>query len=158
MKTLNNFYTQCYSSIRFKSKRRGEDYPNFSKKELINWLLKNGIENKWILYIESGYDKNLKPSIDRINDYGIYEFSNMQLLTWRENLIKGVNGEKHNKNCINKQNMKKVNLVKSINDKCSIEFNSLIDCANWLGVHKVSVSRVLCGNRKTIKGYKVIQL
>jgi hypothetical protein len=49
-------------------------------------------------------------------------------------------------------------IFKKIDDKCSIAFDSLIDCSNWLGVHKVSVSRVLCGERKTIKGWKVILL
>lgn len=157
-KTLKNYYTQVYSSIRYKSKRRGEDYPLFNKLELIEWLINSGIEHMWDNYVNSGYDKNIKPSIDRIDDYGIYEFENMQLITWKENNIKGVNCEKHHINSCNKQNMKKVGLVKNLNDKAIIEFESLIDCAVWLGVHKESVSRVLNGRRKTIKGYKVILL
>ncbi len=158
MKTLRQYYTQVYSSIRHKSKRRGDEMPSFSKDELIDWLLLNGIEHLWINYIESGYNKDLKPSIDRIDDYGVYSFDNMQLITWRENNIKGVNGDKHHKSCHNKQNRKPVGLVKDIKDNCFIAFDSLIECAAWLGVHKVSVSRVLCGKRKTIKGYKVIAL
>lgn len=155
---IDKFITQVYSSVRYKSKRRGDAMPKFTKDELREWLFANGLESKWIAYLESGLDKNKKPSIDRINDYGVYEFSNMQLITWKENQIKGVNGKKHHNACHNKQNMKKVGLVKSVNDKCSIAFESLIECAEWLGVHKVSVSRVLCGSRKTIKGYKVIEL
>ena len=158
MQTLKKYYTQVYSSVRYKSKRRGEKYPKFTKIDLINWLKENRIEKMWIDYIESGYNKGLKPSIDRINDYGIYEFSNMQLITWEENNVKGVNGLKHHNSCHNKQNRKSVGLVKNLKDKCCISFDSLIECADWLGVHKVSVSRVLCGKRKTIKGWKVIEL
>lgn len=157
MQTLKQYYTQVYSSIRYKSKRRGEPYPKFNKEQLIDWLNSNNIKQLWIDYLESGYNKDLKPSIDRIDDYGIYEFNNMQLITWKQNQLKGVNGIKHHLNSHNKQNRKKVGLVKNLNDKAIIEFESLIDCANWLGVHKVSVSRVLCGDRKTIKGYKVIE-
>jgi len=156
MKTLKNYYTQVYSSARYKSKRRGEPYPSFTKQELIQWLIGMGVQSMWIEYVESGYDKNLKPSIDRLDDYGAYEFSNMRLVTWRDNLISGVNGKKHHKNSTNEQNKKAVILhTGSEHDIPTLRFESLIDCADWLKVHKVSVSRVLTGKRKTIKGYKL---
>lgn len=158
MQTLKQYYTQVYSSVRYKSKRRGDNMPKFNKQELIKWLVDNGVESMWIKYIESGYDKNVKPSIDRIDDYGSYTFGNMQLITWRENQIKGVNSKKHHNACHNRQNTKKVGLVKNLEDSVIIVFDSLNECATWLGVHKVSVSRVLCGQRKTIKGWKVIAI
>jgi hypothetical protein len=153
--TLNSFYTKAYSSIRSRSKKRGEKYPPITKTQLIDWLLINNIKLMWTRYVESGYNKDLRPSIDRPDDYLGYSFSNMQLITWRENLLKGVNGEKHHKNCHNRQNRKEVVLlVESL--KASIKFKSIGACAEWLGVHPVSVSRVLIGVRKTIKTHKVV--
>jgi hypothetical protein len=156
MKTIKYYYTQVYSSVRYKSKRRGEEYPSFTKKELIQWLISMGLQQMWITYAESGYNKDLKPSIDRLDDYGVYEFYNMRLVTWRENLIAGVNGKKHHKNCHNKQNEKAINLLTGSNIGITkVNFSSVKDCAKWLKVHPVSVSRVLTGMRKKIKGYKV---
>lgn len=155
--TLKGYLTQAFSSVRYKSKRRGEDYPNFTKNEFILWMHKNNVYLKWLEYIESDYDINKKPSVDRIDDYKPYTFDNMQLITWKENRLKGVNGEKHHLSCHNRQNMKKVKIVNVFGETIKT-FDSVIDCAEFLGVHKVSVSRVLCGKRKSIKGYKIISL
>jgi len=147
---IETYITQAFSSIRHKSKRRGAELPNFSKIELKIWLYENGLREKWIDYIESGYDKFKKPSIDRIDDYGIYEFSNMQLMTWRENMIKGVNGEKHHNNSKNQNLTKPV----FIWDKLGVlkkECKNYKEASDYLGCHIVSISRATTGKRKTIK-------
>ena len=149
---INQYITQTYSSIRYKSKRRGDHYPEITKAELTVWLYKSGLREKWIIYIESGYDKDLKPSINRINDYGIYEFSNMELITWRENLIKGVNGKKHHKNSTNKNLRKKVYIWNKQNDLIAI-FNSHKEASIYLDCHITSISRAVTKKRKTLKGY-----
>ena len=41
----------------------------------------------------------MNPSIDRIDDYTEYIFSNMQLITWAENDLKGSNGRKNKESC-----------------------------------------------------------
>jgi len=38
--------------------------------------------NNWVKH---GYDKWYKPSVDRLNDDKGYSFSNIQLVTWKEN-------------------------------------------------------------------------
>lgn len=147
---IEQYITQAYSSIRSKSKRRGDKYPSFSKIELTKWLYENGLLEKWINYIESNFDKNKKPSIDRISDYGIYEFSNMQLITWRENMIKGVNGEKHNNNSKNQNLTKSVYIWDKLGN-LKKECKNYKEAANYLNCHLVSISRATTGKRKTIK-------
>lgn len=149
---INKFITQAYSSVRYKSKRRGHKLPEFTKDELRDWLFENGLESKWITYLESGLDKNKKPSIDRIDDYGIYEFSNMQLITWRENMIKGVNGKKHHKNSHN-QNLTKPCFIWSKEGRLIKECKTYRSAANYLDCHIVSISRAVTKRRKTLKGY-----
>lgn len=153
MRNQKTFFTQAYSSVRFKSKRMGRKLPEFSKQDLIDWLNENGFQNLWAEYEKVGYEKDIRPSIDRVDDYKGYSFDNMQLITWKENQIKGVNGVKHHKNCHNRQNRKSVNLFKD--GKFIKSFDSLIDCADFLGCHKVSVSRCLTGRRKSILKHNV---
>lgn len=150
METPKQYITQAYSSVRYKSKRRGDKYPTFSKAALTSWLIENGLFELWAAYVHRDYDKDYKPSIDRVDDYKGYYFNNMQLIMWKENRLKGVNGEKHHKACHNRQNRRKVyeydkelNLV-AVHD-------SVNNCAETMGVHPVSISRALTGRRKTIK-------
>lgn len=151
---IEQYITQTYSSIRYKSKRRGDKIPLITKIELRKWLFENGLEKKWIRYIESNFDKKLKPSIDRIDDYGVYEFSNMQLITWYENNKKGSNGLKHHRNSKNKNLQKPCIVIDK--DGISVKFESRIDAAIYLKCHITSISRAITGKRKTIKKYNVI--
>lgn len=149
---IEKYITQVYSSVRYKSKRRGEEYPKFSKLELRHWLFKNNLQEMWITYLESGCDKWKKPSIDRIDDYGVYEFSNMQLITWRENLVKGSNGEKHHKNSKN-QNLAKPVFIWSKTGELKKKCDNYREASEYLGCHLVSISKTTTGVRKTLKNH-----
>ena len=46
----------------------------------------NFLYKQWVL---SNYDKNMKPSFDRIDNKKCYSFDNLQIMTWRENNAKG---------------------------------------------------------------------
>ena len=147
---ISQFITQSYSSLRYKSKRRGDEYPKFTKDEFLIWLYKNRLEAMWIKYIESGFDKNQRPSVDRIDDYGVYEFSNMQLITWRENNLKGVNGLKHHNNSKNEKFMKPVFIWNKAGELIK-ECRNSKEVSDFLGCHLNSISRAITGKRKSIK-------
>ena len=147
---INKFITQAYSSVRYKSKRRGDKIPDFSKQELREWLFENKLNDLWQQYVSSEYDINKKPSIDRIDDYKGYEFSNMQLITWRENLLKGVNGIKHHRNCKNEHFYKPV-FVWNKSGRFIGKFENQTQAAEFLSCHITSISRCIVGKRKTIK-------
>jgi len=72
------------------SKKRNMPLPTYSKEELYEWLMASQefhhIFNLWII---SGYDTRLAPSIDRANPYKPYTFDNIEIMTWNENDIKG---------------------------------------------------------------------
>ena len=60
--------------------------PSYTKDELIKWGLNNPIfHTLYDLWIKSGFQKSLKPSIDRINDYKSYSFDNIQIVTFSQN-------------------------------------------------------------------------
>lgn len=68
---------------------------NFSYEEFCNWCYENNFKKKYDCWVKSNYNNKIKPSVDRIDDYGIYDFSNMQLITWNENWRKGIDGKKN---------------------------------------------------------------
>lgn len=91
---INTYYSLCAKSL-----RRNHKSPQFSVSELREWMLSQEIfhelYDKWVI---SGYDKWERPSIDRVNDYIGYSFSNMQILTWSENHKKAISDMKNGVN------------------------------------------------------------
>lgn len=57
----------------------------YTKKKLSEWLYKNNFKQAYQSWKDSGFDRNLKPSVDRIDSLKPYSFNNIQLVTWIEN-------------------------------------------------------------------------
>jgi hypothetical protein len=85
-KTKSGVIVKIYSSQKLTSKRRGYASPDYSKEQLEQWCLSQPIFNKLFdEWVQSGYNSDLKPSCDRINDYESYVLSNMKVVTWKQN-------------------------------------------------------------------------
>lgn len=101
--TKNGVITAIWNGQRHSSRYRGMDMPTYTKQELSEWLINqklfHELYDKWV---ESGYFKGNKPSVDRINDYVGYTMDNIQLMTFKQNLDKShqdkING-KNTKQC-----------------------------------------------------------
>lgn len=94
--------TIYYSQIR-SSEMRNHPLPSYTKKELEKWIFSQpNFEKLYNDWVKSDYDRWLKPSIDRLDDYKPYSLDNIQLMTWKENLIKSHQDRKNGIN--NKQN------------------------------------------------------
>lgn len=74
-----------YKTQRHHSKMRGHEPPAYTKQEFKEWLYANGFKEKYDAWVDSGYDKWMKPSCDRIDDYKGYSLDNIRLTTWKEN-------------------------------------------------------------------------
>jgi hypothetical protein len=62
------------------SKIRGHKPPAYTFEELYNWILSQSHFKKlYDRWVESGYKKDLRPSIDRLDDSKGYSFDNIQL-------------------------------------------------------------------------------
>lgn len=83
---INNAYNGQIS----RSKQRNHPLPEYTKDEFRDWYFKQPnlyrLVNNWI---NSGFNKDLIPSVVRINHKLHYKFDNIQLITWKENEIKG---------------------------------------------------------------------
>ena len=89
-KTKRGIIIQMIQTQKTSSKRRNHPMPEYTRKELEEWINAdtafNILYSNWVL---NNYDKNLKPSCDRINDLDHYHFGNIQVITWAENNEKG---------------------------------------------------------------------
>ena len=68
------------------SKARKMELPNYTKQELKEWLYKNNFKSLYDNWISSDFDKDKKPSVDRLDDFKSYSFDNIRLVTWAENI------------------------------------------------------------------------
>mgnify|MGYP003132545530 CR=1 FL=1 len=87
-KKENGVISTIYSTQKQNQKKRGHGEVPYSKDELKNWMYNNGFECLYKNWAKSGYKRDLKPSVDRLNDFEGYSINNIQLITWHENKLK----------------------------------------------------------------------
>lgn len=139
---LTNLYHKM--STRNKASNFGE-LP-FTLEEFQKWGLSdfkfNQLFNAWV---ESDYDHNLKPTVDRTNPRKGYSFSNMSWMFWEDNKKKGyleVANKKHKPIAMFKDGV----LVG--------KFKSIKDAQFFLGMKSNgNISECLSGRRNVVKGY-----
>jgi len=85
--SINNLYLRIYSNQVTHSKTRNHPRPNYTAKELKQWLIQQpNFASLYETYKTSGFKKYLVPSIDRLDPSKPYTFDNIQLVTWQENM------------------------------------------------------------------------
>ena len=88
-KTPKWVLTNIYSHQLSRSRERWFDYPKYTLKELHNLFLDDTkflrIHNEWL---KSWCKKQMKPSVDRINNKKWYSLDNIAIKTWAENRFK----------------------------------------------------------------------
>ena len=89
-KTIEGLLYKMYGSQKLSSRKRDLSPPDYTYVEFSLWCKKQVVFyvlfDRWR---ESNFLKRLVPSVDRIDDYKSYSFSNIQLMTWEENWSKG---------------------------------------------------------------------
>lgn len=95
-----------------------------------------------------GYNKQLKPSIDRIDNRKPYLVNNIHMLTWAENRFKQskMDGKRGRKPAV----------LQILGEKFLNRFKSQRHVVKELGISQGNLSEVLNGKRKTVNGYKFI--
>ena len=150
-KTKDGLISKIYGHQVQNSKKRGHNKPAYSKQELKDWLYSKEkfhvIFNNWV---NSGYEKELIPSIDRKDDYKGYSFNNIQITTWFVN-----NSKAHNdrKNCINNKGSKSVDKL-TLNGDYVCSYKSMSEAYRDTDAKVGHISECCNGNRKQVKGFK----
>ena len=80
---------RMYNNQRSNARGRGMEIPTYSFEWFKEFLVQNGFNEKYQYYLDNNKNKDLAPSVDRINPNISYTEDNIQLITWRENHLKG---------------------------------------------------------------------
>ena len=149
-RTKKGLITKIYATQRSSSKKRGDKLPDYTKKELQEWILSQpNFETLYNNWAESGYNKDLKPSCDRLDDYKPYTLDNIRLVTWEVNVKKGYEDRK---NGINNKRSKAVIGTHKITGEI-VEFYSLNEAERQTGVFHNNISKNCLGKYKSTGGY-----
>jgi len=98
MKTKEGVILRIYTSQKGSSKKRNMQKPTYTKNWFKKWMMSNPkFHRLYDIWVVSGYKKEYKPSVDRIDDNLGYTEYNIQLVDWNENLIKGLKSRKKDK-------------------------------------------------------------
>jgi len=124
--------------------------PNYTLSEFREWMFSQPNFNElYYAWIESGYQKSLKPSADRLNDYKPYTLKNLRLVTWEENNRKGAldrrNGINNKKSLTTRQY--------DLNGKFLKEYYSMKQASRETGITYRGIAFACCGERKTSGGF-----
>jgi len=149
-RTISGVIKVIYHDQKRRSCLMGYSLPTYNRLELQDWCFSQSLfyelYNRWV---KSGYQKDLKPSIDRIDDYKSYSFNNIQLMTWRENREKGYRDRKNGVN--NKTN--KAVLQFDLEGNFIKEYHSLSQAARENKISRSSIIGNCCGKYNFAKGF-----
>jgi len=140
-----------YKKQIYRSKDRGHNPPKYSLQEFLDYCL-TSFEFLRIYkdYENNNYDKNLCPSVDRLeNDKG-YSFDNIRIVTWYENNKKGWEDRAKGKNGA----VKPVLQICKSTGKILANFFSIAEAERQLGLSSSHIVKCLKGKLKTHGGYK----
>lgn len=148
----DKYIWQMYKRQVAHSIKRGDCPPEYSFDEFFEWIkTETNYEELFYTYDISGRVKDLAPSVDRFDDYKGYSFSNIRLVTWRENRFK------YYSDSIKGINTKKCSAVLKydLNGNFIKEYKSITLAAKDVGIFATSIVSV-CNKRrvKTAGGFK----
>lgn len=74
-----------YKTQKRNNRLRGHGDLPYTKDQLKGWLYENGFKEFYSNWVDSGFKKDVKPSVDRVDDFKGYSFDNIKLSTWEQN-------------------------------------------------------------------------
>ena len=142
--TYKGLTANLYAKILERKRRDAKAHDEFTLESFRAWLVSTSIKSIYREWEESGFKKELRPSVDRVNPLIGYKFKNMQVITAQENRIKG--------------DSEKLLLwgktVVAIKDSRAWCFPNIKSASERTGVNRNNISSVCNGKRKTAGGYK----
>lgn len=144
-----------YDSQKLSSKHRNHTQPTYSKDELYEWLMNNPLfHTLYQEWVDSDYNRDNKPSVDRINDFEAYTLENIRLCRFKDNYKKAhldrVNGTSTSGLVC------KAVIQLSMKGEYIREYHSITEVQRQLNLPHQNIVKVCQGKRKSCGGYKWI--
>ena len=151
-KTMKGIITKIYAHQKENSIKRGHKPPTYSKREFSEWMFCNPLfHTLYARWLDSNYKKDLIPSVDRKDNKKGYSFSNIELMTWKENSKKADVDQRNG--YINSP--KPIRAVYKYNKmfKRVDEFISISEAERETGISNSNISQCCQGKRKSAGGF-----
>jgi len=149
-KTKAGFINSLYLRNKHRNLNAGFGTIPYSLAEFKDWLNnESSFESLWKIYVNSGYLKNLAPSVDRLNDYQGYSLSNIQIITWEDNDAKGHKDRLEGRN----NKISKAVIQYDLNENFINEFVSAMEAKRQTKISNTHIGLCCRGIRKTAGGY-----
>lgn len=135
-KTPRGLIKKIYHNQKMITGKNGRPAPTYTEEELFQWAKANGLRELWYAWRASGYEKDLSPSCDRKDNDISYTLGNIQLVTWRQNLL----------------NQKNMNISGDLIHTGSKAVDKLDMCGNFIKTYpSVAIAmRDVAGHRKGV--------
>lgn len=155
-KTKKGLIANIYSNQLKSSRTRNKISLDYTLIELTAFLNRTNnfdvLFNRWV---ESGYDKMKRPSVDRIDNNIGYALDNIQLMTWEENNNKARmqirSGDLQHKSLLNGGHRSVVQY--SLDENKIQRFISVSEASRILNINHQAISRVCRGERTKTHGF-----
>jgi len=145
---------KIYQNQKVREKRSDRFSITYTIEELQEWL-----SNDWLFdllrinWINCGFLKDMRPSIDRIDDNKGYSFDNIQVMTWKENKTKSEIDMRSGK-LTHGNNPQKAVLQLNKSNQITKEYVSINEAGRQTGIDFKCISACCVGRTKTAGGYK----
>lgn len=118
--------------------------PSITLEQFITWIESQGYASMYEAWKDSNYVQRLVPTVDRVVALGSYEISNMQLLTYEQNVSKSYSEVKSNHTSITQF---------SLQEESIATYTSIREASRQTGVEVANINRAVNGKRKTAGGF-----
>lgn len=146
-KTEFGFLNKLYYAMASRNREKGFGELPFSVQEFTTKFIKHySFVKLFENYKNSGFDRGLAPSIDRINPNLGYFYENMQFVTSKENAEKGLQEFKLVKS-------RPISMYDYKTKELIMKFDCVKDAVTYTGSQQGNISKVLNGNRNKTGGY-----
>jgi len=148
-RSIKGLVTKMYSHHKIRNRDKFNSNIPYTKEEFKKWITSNNnFEELYKNWVDSEYDKMLKPSCDRLDDYKGYSLENIRLVTWKENCDKYYSDSKSGINTKTGKTVVQYSLFKSFIK----EFHSISSASRDTGIGKHSISKACNGTQEHAGG------
>ena len=138
------------------SDKRGHPKPNYSSEELLKWAMNQpNFDKVFFDWEKSDFERDLKPSCDRIDDMKPYILDNLRIVTQKENTLMGARSEKAKERMTKAMQKIRGIHIKQYDKQGNFirEYVSAGEASRLTGVDQSHITKCCKGKLKTSGGY-----